>query len=98
MDAGNHALVGLKDIAKVLGVSDYTIYYWVGRNEIPFIRVGRHLRFIAEDVIRYFAAKTEERKPNCHRRETRLNNGSQRCSLTIGAPARTRNFTSQTEE
>ena len=98
MEAVSHALVDLKEIAQVLKVSDYTIYYWVGRNEIPFVRVGRHLRFIVDDVLKFFLRRTEERKPNCHRRDRGLNNNSQRCSLTIGAPARTRNFTSQNEE
>ena len=98
MEAVSYALVDLKEIAKVLKVSDYTIYYWVGRHEIPFIRVGRHLRFIVDDVLKFFLKKTEERKPDCFRREEALNNNSQHCSLKIGASARTRNFTSPNEE
>ena len=98
MEAMSHSLVNLKEIAQVLKVPDYTIYYWVGRNEIPFVRVGRHLRFFVDDVLNFFLKRTEERKPDCFRREQELNNNSQRCSLKIGASARTRNFTSPNEE
>ena len=97
MEVGNQALVNLKEIARVLNVSDYRVYYWVERNEIPFVRVGRHLRFIVEEVIKYFLARTEERKARCQQRERRVNT-DENCSLKIGASARMGNFTSPNEE
>jgi excisionase family DNA binding protein len=43
-----------KELATLLKVPSKTIYYWVSRKEIPYIRVGRHLRFNAEQVLRHF--------------------------------------------
>ena len=54
-----------KEIAALLKVSPKSVYYWVKRNEIPYIRVGRHLRFNPEVVLNWLAAKTEEGKPAC---------------------------------
>jgi excisionase family DNA binding protein len=52
-------LLNIDELARFLGVSRKTIYYWVGRAEIPFVRVGRHLRFEPGPVLRHFALKTE---------------------------------------
>jgi len=38
-------LVGPQDAAKMLGVRVPTIYTWVARRKIPFIKVGAALRF-----------------------------------------------------
>lgn len=54
-----------QETAVALGVSLKTIYYWVGRREIPFLRVGRHLRFNICNVIEYFQAKTDALNPAC---------------------------------
>ena len=82
----------LKEIAGVLNVPSYTIYYWVGRNEIPFVRVGRHLRFILDDVVEFFIVKTKESRPNCLQYGTAVKNEHNHCSLKIGVSARTKNF------
>lgn len=42
------------EIAKVLKVSPNTVYYWVSRKEIPFKRVGKHLRFNLKKVLNHF--------------------------------------------
>ncbi len=64
--ASPSGLCDVSEIAALLNVSGKTIYYWAGRNEIPFLRVGKHLRFDAENVLRYFREKTEEAKhPPC---------------------------------
>lgn len=84
-------------IAEILNVSEKTIYYWVERNEIPFIKVGRHLRFVANDVIRFFSEKTVSKRPYCHADRSAVKSGSPR-SLTSGASARTRDFASKQEE
>lgn len=71
-DASRHSCVqesaGLRtptEIANLLQVSIKTIYYWVGRNEIPFIKVGRHLRFNIDNVIDHFRLRTRENNPYC---------------------------------
>ena len=53
----------LTDIAHVLGVSPKTVYYWVSRREIPYLKVGRHLRFQVAEVIEFFHARTQENRP-----------------------------------
>lgn len=53
------------EIASLLQVSIKTIYYWVMRNEIPYLKIGRHLCFKKESVIEYFQLKTQASKPAC---------------------------------
>jgi excisionase family DNA binding protein len=48
-----------KELGAALQVSVGTIYYWVCRNEIPFIKVGRHLRFRLPEVIEFFAKRSQ---------------------------------------
>ncbi len=90
-------LVGPKELAGVLKVSKNTIYYWVERNEIPFLKVGKHLRFVVDDVVLFFTEKTLQSKANCHRDREQVNSDCSR-SLTTGASARTRDFASRKEE
>lgn len=42
------------ELAEALRVSPGTVYYWASRNEIPFHRFGKHLRFRLEEVERHF--------------------------------------------
>ena len=86
------SLVTPKDIASLLKVSAKTVYYWVRRNQIPFVRVGRHIRFSSEEVLGYFYQRTEELKPSCVRAQLLVNKGDSR-SLKIRT-ARHGNFTS----
>jgi excisionase family DNA binding protein len=51
-------LLTVKEISQLLKVSHNTIYYWVSRSEIPFIRVGKHLRFERDKVLSFFLGKT----------------------------------------
>ncbi len=62
-EARQISLMTLDEVAIYLRVSRKTIYYWVGRSEIPFIRVGRHLRFDPVMVVRHFAGNTAEEAP-----------------------------------
>jgi excisionase family DNA binding protein len=64
IDAPN-SLATPGEIAAMLRVPEKTIYYWVGRNEIPFIRVGRHLRFVPEKVIAFFSEQTRQARASC---------------------------------
>jgi excisionase family DNA binding protein len=58
-------LLNVEETALFLKVSEKTIYYWVGRYEIPFIKVGRHLRFNPVEVAQHFTRKTLEQRPSC---------------------------------
>lgn len=39
------------ELSRTLKVSLHTIYYWVSRKEVPFFKVGKHLRFRLDDVL-----------------------------------------------
>jgi excisionase family DNA binding protein len=55
-------LVGIKDAAKLLSVSTSTLYGWVWQRRIPFVKIGRAVRFAISDLEQFvqanrFAAK-----------------------------------------
>ena len=50
----NH-LMNVKQLAKFLGVSVNTIYSWVHQKRIPYIKVGRLVRFDSQDLDNWFA-------------------------------------------
>lgn len=58
-------LVTIEEIARTLKVSTKTVRYWRSRNEIPYLKVGRHLRFEPQKVLSHFEKTTEENKPAC---------------------------------
>lgn len=81
------SLLTLEEVALYLNVSSKTVYYWVGRAEIPFIRVGRHLRFDPATVVQHFSGKTEAADPAiaCRNAKAALRSGSRAWSLKTGA-------------
>ncbi len=54
-------LLTVTQLAEHLQLGIGTIYYWVHLREIPFIRVGKHLRFDLRVVLRHFAEVTQAR-------------------------------------
>ena len=94
---GVPSLLKPSQIAEVLNVSDKTIYYWVERNEIPFLKVGRHLRFVAADVIRFYSERTAQATPGCLPDRSEVKN-KRPSSLKTGALAKSRGFASDEEE
>jgi len=48
------------EMAEFLRVPKKTLYHWVHRREIPFTKVGRHLRFIPVDVVEFFRRQTPQ--------------------------------------
>lgn len=65
MLATNESLLTPLEISELLKVSPKTIYHWVLRKEIPFTKVGKHLRFCASEVLAYFKQKTENQSNSC---------------------------------
>jgi excisionase family DNA binding protein len=55
-------LLTLNQTAKLLNVSKKTLYYWVSRNEVPYLKIGRHLRFKFNDVLDFFEEQTRATK------------------------------------
>lgn len=60
----NNCLLNVNEIAALLNVSNKTIYWWVNRSEIPFVKVGKHLRFEADKVLNFFRERTEDLRPH----------------------------------
>jgi len=51
----------VKEAAKYLGVSSQTVYLWVGRKQIPHLRVmGRNIRFLKSDLDSFRASFRQE--------------------------------------
>lgn len=51
------SLLTLDDVATLLRVSKTTVYRLVERRELPFCRVGRSLRFTAQDIDEYLRTR-----------------------------------------
>ena len=53
-------LVGPKEMANILGVPLSWIYQRtsIGQNAIPFVKVGKYIRFSPEEVVDFLKAKT----------------------------------------
>ncbi len=56
-------LVALDEMASILSVSRRTLYYWVTRQEVPFTKIGKHIRFAPAEVLGFFREKTRETVP-----------------------------------
>ena len=65
MEHLNEPLMTPGELSAFLRVSPKTIYHWVLRREIPFTKVGRHLRFCATEVLAHFKGKTEQDALSC---------------------------------
>jgi excisionase family DNA binding protein len=56
-----HAYSSTKEIAQKLNVPVNTIYYWVAKGHIPYIKIGKHHRFLYQEVMDFFRMKTNEK-------------------------------------
>jgi len=54
----NTVLLTVSEVARLLRVSNHTVYYWVSRSEIPHLKVGKHLRFHRDAVLTFFETQT----------------------------------------
>jgi len=50
-------LLTVDDVAKVLSVKKSTIYQWVHMRLIPYIKVGRFVRFKEKDIQKWLQSK-----------------------------------------
>jgi excisionase family DNA binding protein len=53
-------LLNVREAAQTLGVSVSTLYGWVWQRRIPFVKLGRSLRFRPADLERFIAANRVE--------------------------------------
>jgi excisionase family DNA binding protein len=57
-------LVNVNDAAQFLAVSPSTLYGWVWQRRIPFVKVGRAVRFVMADLERFVTQnRIEARRP-----------------------------------
>lgn len=83
MGSYHSTLLTIDEVSSFLKVSRKTVYYWVSRAEIPFIRVGRHLRFDRESIVQHFneRTQTEDRVLACVDAKGPLKSGPRAWSL-----------------
>jgi excisionase family DNA binding protein len=46
-----------KELAKLVNVPVNTIYYWISKDKIPYIKMGKHIRFSYDEVMEHFKVK-----------------------------------------
>jgi excisionase family DNA binding protein len=51
--AKGNALIGSREVARLLDVHQETVYQMARRGELPATRIGGRLKFFADDVLRY---------------------------------------------
>jgi excisionase family DNA binding protein len=52
-------LLTVAEIARYLHLHEKTIYAMVARRELPSIRLGRRVRFLPDDILRWVSARKE---------------------------------------
>lgn len=56
-------LVNVNEAARFLAVSSSTLYGWVWQRRIPFVKVGRGVRFDMADLERFIAKNRTQARP-----------------------------------
>ena len=60
-DTGIERLLTPKDISEKLQIRLSTIYHWVKMRKIPFLRIGKHIRFRSSDIARWIEEQCQEK-------------------------------------
>jgi len=72
-------LLSRKDVAMLLGVEESTIYSWTYRKKIPFIKLGRLIKFRESEIKNWLDTKavnpsvSSSRMPQKHLRASKSN-------------------------
>lgn len=75
-------LLSVIELSKILNIPVATIYYKVHRRELPFIKIGRHLRFDLDEVIKFFREETSK-NDSCAKFEFDIGDGSGSLKLEL---------------
>ena len=51
-------LMSVRELAELLGLSVHTIYSFVSRRRLPFVKVGNRTMFRSDEIERWIAAHT----------------------------------------
>ncbi len=57
--SGLERLLTLPEVADLLRLSEKTVHRLVARRRMPCVRVGRSVRFVSGDVLRWLSARKE---------------------------------------
>lgn len=55
--------LGVEELATILSISKNTIYSWISQRKIPYIKVGRLVRFDAKEIDRWLKENTNNAHP-----------------------------------
>ena len=64
MNIGNERLLSIEEASQVLGVKVGTLYNWVSRQRIKYIKVGRLVRFSHGIIDEFIRNNTVQKTPN----------------------------------
>jgi len=58
----NKLLINVKQLSESTGLSVFTLYSWINQKRIPYVKVGRLVRFEPKKIEKWIEAKTVEEK------------------------------------
>jgi len=53
-------LLSVNQLSEILGLKQITIYEWVHKRKIPFIKMGKRVLFRKQDIERFIESKRVE--------------------------------------
>ncbi len=58
----NKLLINVKQLSESTGLSVFTLYSWINQKRIPYVKVGRLVRFDPKRIEKWIEEKTVEEK------------------------------------
>ncbi len=58
----NKLLINVKQLSESTGLSVFTLYSWINQKRIPYVKVGRLVRFDPKKIEKWIEDKTVEEK------------------------------------
>ena len=58
----NKILINVKELSELTGLSVFTLYSWINQNKIPYVKVGRLIRFDPRKIEKWIEGNTVEEK------------------------------------
>lgn len=53
-------MIGVSQVAEILGVKEHTIRQWVHQKKLPFYKIGRLVKFRESDIEEWIKARNTE--------------------------------------
>ena len=58
----NKLLIDVKQLSESTGLSVFTLYSWINQKRIPYVKVGRLVRFDPKKIEKWIEEKTVKEK------------------------------------